>query len=966
MRTAFGDFVIDVEAFELSQAGEPIPVEPQVFEVLSHLVANRERVVSRQELLDAVWGTSFITDGALATRIKEARRAVGDDGRAQQVIRTVHGRGYRFVAETDEVAVPTSPAVETVRAATAPSRLPVAGGARSDERLRLEEEFAAAAQGTRRVIFVSGDAGIGKSTLIGAFERSLGDEVIAGRGQCLEQRGGGEAYMPLLESLSRMARSGDGDAIVTSLRQTAPTWVAQLPWLTTEADADTQALAGATPERMLRELAEALESVAQTQTVVLVLEDLHWADPSTIDALQMLARRPEDARLLILATIRTGDATSQDHTIHTAARDLIARGYASELPLVALGDGDFRRLIEERVPGASDSSELVSLLMDRTSGNPLFATSLLDELLAVGQLEQQDGAWSLNTAADAPAAIPESIRQLVENQLTRLEESDHEILEAAAVLGAPVTAEAIAAIVESDADAIDRRLTSLGRGRLFLARAGLHQWPDGAVEDRYEFGHSLYREILADRISTGRRMRMHRAAGASLEERYGAEAEAYADDLARHYFLGRDAERAIPMLIVAAERALMRSAYREGRASVEAALTLLDGISSEAERDRYETTLQSMRGSAVIALEGWASPELEQSYARALELSGASGDYELIGDILYGLAAAYEYRGDFDMTQELLYERFPGRLESTAYQSLYHELLACSLFHQGSFQEAFEHAEAGIIGDSYEGQATLRGYYGDLPPTACRTWSALSLWFLGLVDSSVTRTDEAVAAATDDPTKLHVHAHATMIFQFRGELDRLREHADVVLDVSGRLGLPFHGLMVQMLKWWADAIDGDAGAVDRLRGGTDQYHATGIRLDLPYYLGLLGDVYRRFERFDEALEVLDEGLAMIQPQRGRMFEAELRRVRALTVLDQSDDLDGAIAGFETGLRVAREQGAKALEVRMLTTMAERTGGETAERARLELAELLESLEEGDGSPDWVAARRVTDTVAATS
>lgn len=966
MQTVFGDFLIDVEAFELSKSGQPISVEPQVFEVLSHLIANRERVVSRQELLDAVWGTSFISDGALATRIKDARRAVGDDGRSQHVIRTVHGRGYRFVAEISAVPIEAAPPLEAPRR---PSQAPATsgpGGARSDERLRLEEEFAAAADGARRVLFVSGDAGIGKSTLIGAFERGLGDDVVIGRGQCLEQRDGGEAYMPLLESLSRMARGSDGDAIVASLRQAAPTWIAQLPWLTEEGEADDSAVSGATPQRMLRELAEAIETVAQTRTVVLVLEDLHWADPSTIDALQMLARRPEAARLLILGTIRTSDVASQDHPVHATVRELVARGYASELPLEALGDGDFRRLIDERVPGAAESADLVSLLMDRTDGNPLFATSLLDELLAVGQLAQHDGVWALSTSADEPAAIPESIRQLVEIQLTRLEESDHEILEAAAVLGAPVTAEAIAAIVDGTTDAIDRRLTSLARNRLFLGRAGLHEWPDGGVEDRYEFVHSLYREILEARISTGRRVRMHQAAGISLRDRYGAETEAHADDLARHFVLGRDAERAIPMLIVAAERALMRSAHREGRTAVELALTLLDGIGSEDERDQYETTLQSMRGTAVIALEGWAAPDLEQAYARALELCDARGDHELIGDILYGLAAAYEYRGDFDMTQELLIRRFPGRLESTAYQSLYHELLACSLFHQGSFQEALDHAEAGIVGQSYEGQAALRGYYGDLPPTACRTWSALSLWFLGLTDSAVARTDEAVAAADDDPTKLHVHSHAAMVFQYRGDLERLRAHADVVLDVSGQLGLPFHALMVQMLKWWADATEGDADAVDRLRTGTDQYRATGIRLDLPYYLGLLGDAYRRFAQYPEALEVIDEGLQMMEPQRGRMFEAELRRIRAEVVLDQSGDLETAIAGLEQGLATARAQGSKALEVRVLTTMAERAGGETAERARLELAALLDSLDEGVGSADWIAAERVIDRVATTS
>jgi DNA-binding winged helix-turn-helix (wHTH) protein len=292
----FGDCELDDQRYQLRRGGVPCHLEPQVFEVLAYLVRHRDRVVPRTELLDQIWGSRFVTDSALASRVKAARRAVGDNGREQGVIRTVHGRGYQFLAPVQEPAPePGAPAPPVA----APAGVAPVG--REAELGRLQELYGLTQGGRRQVVFVTGEAGIGKSTLVEAFAAGVERERagLVARGQCLEQRGAPEPYLPVFDALDRLCRADPGAVAV--LARVAPTWLVQMPALVEPGERDDleRRALGGTQERMLREAAEALESVAAGRPLVLLLEDLHWADPSTVDLLAWLARRPTPARLLV-------------------------------------------------------------------------------------------------------------------------------------------------------------------------------------------------------------------------------------------------------------------------------------------------------------------------------------------------------------------------------------------------------------------------------------------------------------------------------------------------------------------------------------------------------------------------------------------------------------------------------------------------------------------------------------------
>jgi DNA-binding winged helix-turn-helix (wHTH) protein len=396
----FGDYELDTQLFELRVGGKPCHLEPQVFNLLAFLVLHRDRVVTKDELLEAVWGTQFITEATLSSRLMAARKALGDDGQAQRFIKTLRGRGFRFVHEVTErephssapsepqssVAMPDNRALEAqplfLQPAPAAQVVPVG---RETEFGHLHRHFEKARNGTRQVVFVTGEAGVGKTTLVSSFVDSLqkGENARIACGQCLEQHGASEAYMPLLDAFARLCRSSDGAAVIEVLRKCAPTWLVQMPWLLSAPDMEAleMAVRGATRERMLREMVQTLESLAESRPLVLVLEDLHWSDFPTLDLLSWLARRTESARLLILGTYRPADITL-NHPLRTTVQELRIRGHGVELAMPFLDETAVQEYLAARFAGASFPTEVAQILRERTGGNPLFMRNVVDTWVA--------------------------------------------------------------------------------------------------------------------------------------------------------------------------------------------------------------------------------------------------------------------------------------------------------------------------------------------------------------------------------------------------------------------------------------------------------------------------------------------------------------------------------------------------------------------------------------------------------
>src|SRR5499433_1809838 len=355
MQYLFGDYALDMRRCELCHTDTLIPLRPKVFDVLCYLIVQRDRVVSRQELLEHLWPDQFVGDATLKSCIKEARRAVGDTGQAQRCIQTLHGRGYRFIAPVRTLLAPGGPETEAAagRGPAATFRRPPHFVGRDAALAQLTQWWTTARQGTRQVGVIAGEPGIGKTALVHTFVAQVlaAEDVWVGHGQCLDHYGAGEAYLPLLEALGRLGRGPEGERLVTVLRQYAPSWLVQMPGLVPPHEWESlQRTAGeATQPRMLRELTEALDVLTTERPLVLVLEDLHWSDVSTLAWLAYVARRPDPARFLLLGTYRPVDAIIRAHPIRTVMTELTQHQQGVELPLDYLSAGEVATYCRQRL-----------------------------------------------------------------------------------------------------------------------------------------------------------------------------------------------------------------------------------------------------------------------------------------------------------------------------------------------------------------------------------------------------------------------------------------------------------------------------------------------------------------------------------------------------------------------------------------------------------------------------------------
>jgi predicted ATPase len=363
---------------------------------------------------------------------------------------------------------------------------------------------------------------------------------------------------------------------------------------------------------MLRELAEAVEALTAVWPVVLVLEDLHWSDGATVDWLGYVARRREAARLLVLGTYRPTEARVQGHPVHQVAQELQRHGQGRELRLGYFSAAAVAAYLTQRLGTPQLPAGLVRTLHQRTTGNPLFLTAVVDRLERQGQLLKGRTSGAGGGDLDVTlGGVPDSLRQLMEQQLAQLPPAVPALLEAASMAGQAFAVAAVAAAVAQPVEGVEDQCAALARQGQFLRACGTDVWPDGTVAERYAFVHDLYRAMLAARVPMGRRVRWHRQIGLRLEAGYGPQARERAAELAEHFVRGRDPARAVQYLQYAGEQAAQRSEYVEAIAHLTQGLALLETLPESPARLRHELVLQTLLGPALMAARGYSAPEVE-------------------------------------------------------------------------------------------------------------------------------------------------------------------------------------------------------------------------------------------------------------------------------------------------------------------------------------------------------------------
>jgi DNA-binding winged helix-turn-helix (wHTH) protein/tetratricopeptide (TPR) repeat protein len=596
--------------WRLSDTGlqERILLRPKAFALLAYLVDHARRLVTHDELLEAVWPGSVVEPQAVKKHVAALRRALGDRPKNSFFIETVIKRGYRFIAPITGFA--TSRAV--VSGETARGTLVGRRGSLEE----LHKAWERVLGGERQIVFITGEPGIGKTALAQTFR----DQVAAGersgriaQGQCIEGYGTKEPYGPMLDALGRLCRDAQAAPIVHVLSTEAPTWLAQLPALLTREHREMlqREILGATRERMLREIGDALESITAETALLLVFEDLHWVDDSTVDLISALARRRTPAKLMLLATCRPLDAEPSGRSLKALIPDLLVHRLCCEIVLTPLSEAEVEEYLGAQSPESRPPQGLSALLRRHSEGNPLFMVAALEHMVQRSLLTHANGLWQLQVPlGQIEFAVPDDLRHMIEAQLERLSAPEQSALELASIAGASFSASIVSTSGDTDLRNLEDLYEALSRRHHIVKRVGTQSLADGSVTECYEFVHALYRQVLYDRQLPGRKARLHRQVGEQLAAMYAQRIEEVVSQLAHHFEQAADWPRAIEYLQQAAEIASRRYAHRQADETLTRALELAGHLP---QAERMQTELQLLSILAAHRWAGWDMHAIEAS-----------------------------------------------------------------------------------------------------------------------------------------------------------------------------------------------------------------------------------------------------------------------------------------------------------------------------------------------------------------
>ncbi len=952
VRLRFDRFELDEANARLLREGAPVALTPTPFGVLCALVRQPGSLLTTNALLDQVWGHQFVTDSVLRTAISELRTALDDDARKPRFIETVSRRGYRFIAATSPIV--TAPPVATVVSQSRSTESASFIG-RAEALFRLRTHWDLACNGKRRIVWVAGEPGIGKTTLIEHFVASLGD-VLCVRGQCVDQYGSGEPYLPVLEALSELCRL-DG-TLVPLLRAVAPTWLLQLPWYSSaeERDALRRELAGVTADRMLREMGELLDRSGERRPLLVVTEDLHWSDRATIQLIDYVGRRRGNGRLMWLATFRLAEVVALDHPLNPLRRELRLHGLCEEIVLDPFSETEVAQYVAERSPSAANDEAFVRALHERTDGLPLFVASIISETSA----RATQGEGHVAPEHVAKIAVPENLAAIIEHYIAKLENEQRTVLCAAAICGVQFRADTIAAALERDSDMVGDICDNLAREQIWLVAPRADEG-GGDAAGTYAFRHALFREVLYERTAPSARAQLHRKIGAALERARAAGLPITAAELAMHFERGGDAMAAVRYYAEAADAALAHFTPEECIRIVERASPLLEQAPDGPERNALQITIGTLHGVAATRVLGVGS-EAKQALKRAYALLDKAPQHPIRGRLLHGFGFMLTLRADYaealavaDRAQALGSSTSDPVLLSTA----------CTVHGQvdqlqGRSRSARTWLERGVA--LAERLDVGPGEFLVDPQVALLGLLAVPLLHLGSVEQARASLQRAYDRARDRewPMARLAALWYSALFEVRlGNVERVAALADEMHALVDEFALAHGRTASRWFRGWADARMGEPrDGHRRIRDAYEENARLGMLAGASEVLGyateallLAGDVEGAQKELEQALHVADKlGERVYLPQL-HLMDAAIARARGERKL--------AAASVRRAIAEARTQDAPWLELMALTEFCENDRATPEDRSAL--AALVDRLPEASETTVLAKARALIHT-----
>jgi predicted ATPase len=837
---------------------------------------------------------------------------------------------------------------------------------RDVERDKLWRAYTRVKEGRGVILAITGEAGIGKTSVIEEFLADLterGERPVVGRGRCSQRLAGEEPYLPILEALDSLLHPQSGPSLAEVMRAVAPTWYA----LVGKEPADSASVAEpreiASQERMKREFGALGQELSRAQPLIFFIDDLHWADISTIDILNYLAGRFAETRVMILGSFRPSDMALRGNPFLHIRNDLQSRGLFQEIALPFLATQDVKRYLDIEFPGHDFPADFATVIHSKTEGSPLFMADLVRYLRDTGGIVNEDGTWTLaRTLPEAPRDLPESVRGMIQRKIEQVEESDRKLLIAASVQGHEFDSAVVAEAIEMDAADVEDRLDTLERVNVFVRRGEEREFPDGSLTLNYQFVHVLYQNALYDSLQPTRRAALSGRVARALVKHHGDQVAAVAARVAVLFEAARDFSACAQYFYIAAGRSVSLFAFREALSLAERGLNALKSLPEGPARKQQELVLQMMKGVALRSTSGWATPQIEQVFARARQLVQNLDDPPELIPVLWATTLFHLIRGNLrecrDRSDDLM--RQAERSGNQAYIMSAHHIA-------GVVRE--------FIGDMVESSRLLErcrelhlpsehlayvAMFGQDPGTTARAMSSRPLWALGYPDRALERAKETlgIVRAQGHPTMI---SFALVVIQgihlYRGEAADALAVGDEIMALCREFELPQEAVWSRGFQGYALHLLGRTSeGIDVLKSSLAEQKAISAGLVRSAFLALLADALRHAGRVDEGLEAVDEGFAHANETHEGGYLAELHRVRGELLL-LKDDATMSEACLRVALLHAEEQQAKSFALRSATALSRLllSAGQRHE-ARAILSPIYDWFTEGHNTADLVGAR----------
>jgi predicted ATPase len=868
-------------------------------------------------------------------------------------------------------------ATELARSGAATPRTTVG---REAERAILRRAYGRVKDGQSLLVAIAGEAGIGKTSLIEDFLAELAtrpERPIVARGRCSERLAGAEAYLPILEALDSLLHRAGGDSLQTLMKAVAPTWYVQVATRSVEAStmaelrADTST---ASQERMKREVGAFFQDISRPRPIVVFLDDLHWADVSTIDILNYLAGRFADMRVLFLATYRPVEMALAQHPFLGISNNLRLRGVFEEIALGFLEPADVDRYLALQFPEHRFPPDFAAMIHAKTEGSPLFMADLVRYLKDAGGIVEENGAWVLaRSLSDLPRDMPESVRSMIARKIEQLEERDRALLVVASVQGHEFDSAIVSEAAEMDPSQVEERLDVLERVHVFVKRGAEHEFPDLTLTLGYTFVHVLYQNMLYASLQPTRRALLSGRVARALVAHHdpsAPQAPGMAARLAVLFEAAREFAASAGYYFTAAQHAARLFAFREALSLADRGLKVLRGMPAGPMRTQQELGLQMIRGLALRMMKGWAAAEIEPVFARARELCQELDDPPEVIPVRWALTLFHAIRGDLRVYRERADELMVQAQSSgnPAYLMAAHHLVGVSREFLGDMVEASRILDRGRELHDPAQHMTHTAMFGLDPGMIGRAMSSRPLWVLGYPDRAAARARETLALARSQRQPVTL-AFALVVAQgihlYRGEWQEAIAMGDEIVALSREYelkqetewGRSFQGAAVAGAGRVADGIA-------QLQNSLEVQQAIGSGLVRTAFLALLAEMLAAAGRSEEGLRVIEEGFAHAEKTLEGGYLAELHRVRGV-LLAQVGDVSGAEVSLRKAIDYAREQQAKSFELRAATVLARLLAdANRRDDARALLAPVYEWFTEGHTTRDVTAARETLEALGA--